>query len=118
MFYATLDTVENYRAAEGAYIVAFETREQAEAYLRDTYAEYIADQAEIDEPVTMTVEPAQWSDCWIKTYLATTITDGYGFGPFAADDLYIQAPGQHPGGNEFWITPMDDVLVAVFAEAT
>lgn len=99
MFYATHDWNGSY-ITENAKIIAFETREAAEAYLLEPFQ--YADELP-------KVFPGRFSDCWFKTMRHPRDDQAE---PFVLDDLIIQAPGNHPGGNAYWITPSAEILVA------
>lgn len=101
-FYATLDFDET--IAENAHVEAFDTRAAAEAYLR---APFSADEW------TVGIDDGRFSDCWIKLYSAPDFTLVRDFEPFGADDLIVRAPGQHPGGRQWWIEPRAEILVAI-----
>jgi len=103
MFYATLDT-EADRISQNAYIAAFATRDEAVAYLLSRY-----DATEWDH-ASAEIGVGRYGDCWIKVHSVPGDAEPY-FAPFAADDLYIARPGQHPGGRAWWIEPRPEVLV-------
>lgn len=114
--FATLDTDGYYTIDQDATIRVFDSRADAEAYLREALSDLIED---LGDRVTLTVEPGQYSDCWIKAHREPTadyIADWCA--PFTADDLIILRPGQHPGGRRWWIEPRPEVLVARIAPAT
>lgn len=116
--YATLDS-ESYTIRENATIRAFETRDDAEAYLRDAYAEFLRDAAADDEPLALTIEPGQYSDCWIKSHdVPTPERMEMWCEPFGPDDLIVRRPGEHPGGKRYWIEPSPEVLVAIIGPAS
>lgn len=101
-FYATLDA-DGRDIREGAHIVAFDSREQAAAYLYATFED------SLDEDEIISIESGDFGDYWIKIGdidLADTT-------PFANDEVICQHPGSHPGGNRYWLTPRPDILVAV-----
>ena len=102
-FYATSD-FDGDRIEQNAHIVAFDNREDAVAFLMQGY-----DSKEWDY-ASAVIEPGRFSDCWVKTLKAPQPTDRW-FAPFAFDDLYVLPPGQHPGGNMYWTSPLPDVLV-------
>ena len=109
--YATLDADQHY-IRDNATIRAFDTEVAAREYLAAAYRDGL------DDGETLTFEPGHFGDCWFKAHIATapTIDELASWGkPFAADDLIVQAPGEHPGGRAYWITPSEDVLVAVVA---
>jgi hypothetical protein len=102
MFYATLD-FDGDTIAEDATIFAYATLEEAESYLKSSYS---------SDEWRVSIEDGRFSDCWIKAYDKPTAVSDY-LAPFDLNDLIIQAPGQHPGGHGYWITPRADILVAV-----
>lgn len=106
-FYATRDSEDGY-INEDAHVAVFDTRAEAEAYLRDGFdsTEWAVD-----------VEDGRYGDCWMKFQNAPRVGDT-SLSPFTYNQLSILAPGQHPGGKQYWITPRPDVLVAVPTELT
>lgn len=110
MFYATQDS-DGDRITESAEIAAFETQEQARAWLLSPYSpdEWNIETAKIDE--------GRFGDCWIKTHSKPEIENSrliagfFNCSPFTEDQLNVAGPGQHPGGNVYWITPSVPVLV-------
>lgn len=103
-FYATMDS-DGFLIRENAHVAAFETRKDA--------VDYLVAGCGLDDP---TIETGQFSDCWIKSHSsrAPTADDLTAWGsPFAADDLNVQSPGEHPGGRAYWITPTPVILVAL-----
>lgn len=101
-YYATNDA-EDGIIAEDAHIAKFATMAEAEAYLRAGY-----------DPAEWTVEikVGGYSDCWIKSQAAPKVGEHW-IAPFSRAQLYVQRPGQHPGGKAYWTTPKPDVLVVV-----
>ena len=102
-FYATLDA-DAERISENASISVFNTRAEAEAFLLSTLDE--ADRH------LFKIRDGRFGDCWIKT-LSDPTDKEWIFEPFTVDQLSIRRPGQHPGGNFWWIEPLCDVLVTV-----
>lgn len=100
-FYATIDS-EYGHISEDADIFAFDTRDEAEAYLRAGYDA---------EDWSVEIDDGLFGDCWIKLHREPSDDEPF-FAPFTADDLIVQRPGQHPGGRVWWISPRVDVLVA------
>ena len=101
MFYATLDS-EDFHINETAYIAKFDTRAEAEDYLRGAY-----DPSEW----TVQIETGHFGDCWLKTSNAPKVGGNF-LSPFSYTQLSVRAPGQHPGGKQYWIEPRVDVLIA------
>lgn len=99
--YATANN-EGEWISQDAEILEFETREDAEDYLCKVWS------LEPNESLTLTA--GSFSDCWIKS---TTSPDGLDYGPFSAEQLQVSAPGTHPGGPWWWITPGPEVLVGI-----
>lgn len=63
------------------------------------------------------VESGNWGDAAIKVHGEPSEHDLMRWAAeigVPADSLIVQAPGSHPGGNFYWITPAVDVLVAVY----
>ena len=103
--YATQD-YDGERIEQNAHIAAFETMDDARAYLLTHYA---VGEWDIS---TAVIEPGGYGDCWIKSTDAPS-PDSTWITPFTFDQLYVQRPGQHPGGQRFWTTPTVDVLIVV-----
>lgn len=106
MFYATHHS-DGGRIQPNADIIPFDTREEAEAWLRSAYG------SEWDQ-ATIKIEPGHWGDCWIKT-IADPMETWLDVLPFTLDDVNIHRPGSHPGGPFYWLTPWADVLVVTEA---
>lgn len=102
VFYATRDS-EDGSIHQDAHIEKFASRAEAEAYLRNGFdhSEWAVD-----------VEDGRYGDCWVKFQNAPRVGDA-SLSPFTYNQLSILAPGQHPGGKQYWITPRVEVLVAV-----
>lgn len=96
------------RIREDAEIQVFTSRSAAEAWLRDGYKN--------DGPVIISTS-TEWGDAWIKSIDAPHV-DTTWIAPFRLDDLYIQGPGEHPGGRFYWITPSADISILVAILAT
>lgn len=103
MIFATTDN-DGVRVADNATIRAFDTEADARAWLLSAY-----DPAEWDHG-SAAIKPGAWGDAWFKLYQWRD-GDEERFEPFTAEQLYIQRPGQHPGGRAWWITPRPEVLV-------
>ncbi len=106
-FYATND-FDGERIEENASIAVFDTRTAAEAFLRLPHERG----GGLEDGEVLTIEDGAFSDCWIKSHRKPTVGDPM-LDPFTYTDVYIQRPGQHPGGNVYWITPSREVLVAI-----
>ena len=101
-FFATKDYDGNHIAME-AYIEAFDTRADAEAWLRDGL-----------DPTEWKIEitEGRFGDAWVKCINdPRSDRSTLNYEPFTLDQLDIQGPGQHPGGRFWWVTPNVDVLV-------
>ena len=108
VFYATQDTDGDGSISQDAYIAKFATRDEAEAYLRSPF-----DMADLtDEGLALTIAAGRFSDCWIKSQAIPRVGEAW-IAPFSRSQLYVQRPGQHPGGRAYWTTPRADVLVAL-----
>lgn len=110
MIYATRDA-EDGTISENAHIQAFATEDEARRWLLAGFddSEWDLAGAEFGD--------GRCDDCWIKVHskpeiegdrLVAGICD---FSPFLADELIVQAPGQHPGGRAWWIQPSPPVMV-------
>lgn len=107
MYYATLDSDDG-RIAEDAAIVKFSSREDAETFLRMQF-----DLGELAlQNIIVEIEEGRFSDCWIKSFEPPHVGTRW-IAPFSRAQLYIQRPGDHPGGRQYWTTPKPTVLVAV-----
>lgn len=51
--------------------------------------------------------PADFGDCWIKAY-GNNPPD---IRPFDLDEMIVQGPGSHPGGNCTWYSPLPTVYL-------
>lgn len=117
MFYATHDADDG-RISQNAHIVAFETAEQAREYLLSPF-----DGADWNRE-TVEIGAGRYGDCWVKLHSAPQIEGSrlicglFDGSPFTADQLAVQAPGQHPGGRAWWIEPTPEVLVVEYIKAT
>lgn len=106
MFYATNDA-DGLKIASNATIFAFQTREEAEAWLRKPFG------SEWDQ-ASIKIGHGHFGDCWIKT-LKEPEADEKWLAPFRLDECIVQRPGSHPGGRMYWITPATDVLIVTEA---
>lgn len=107
-FYATRDTDPNNEQGwieEGADIRAFNTRAEAEAYLREPF-----DPAEWSVEITT----GEFSEYWRRFYSEPNSLDT--FEPFEQNDVTIRGPGSHPGGRQWWITPPFGVEILIAVE--
>jgi hypothetical protein len=86
---------------EGASVQAFETRAEAEAWLKKGF----------DSDLELEIQPGEFADCWKKLPDEPRSSDS-SIAPFAMKDLIVMAPGEHPGGNRYWVTPRVQVLIA------
>jgi hypothetical protein len=103
--YATRD-YDGGRIAQDATIIKFTTPEAAREWLLAPYQRgggWNLDTAKI-APST------EYSDCWIKSFDRPRIGVSW-IAPFSLTQLFVQAPGEHPGGRQHWTTPNVDVLV-------
>ena len=106
MIYATTDNRSTGTICQDAHIVAFETEEEARAYLLESYS----DDSEFDL-AKAEIFPGSYGDCWLK--LLDEPGDDWTCEPFARDQLTILRPGQHPGTRAWWVEPFPPVLIAV-----
>jgi hypothetical protein len=111
IFYATHDTDGEGSINENAHIVKFATREEAEVYLRSPFD--LADL--VEEGLAVQIVVGRFFDCWIKSQAAPRVGETW-IAPFSRSQLYVQRPGQHPGGRGYWTTPSADVLVATVVQ--
>lgn len=116
MIYATTDADEH-KISANATIRAFETEEDARAYLLGAFD---ASDWRLD---TAVIGAGDYGDCWVKVHsepevegdkLVAGLFDG---APFCADQLIVRKPGQHPGSRAWWIEPSEEVLVVTFVES-
>lgn len=52
----------------------------------------------------------RFGDFWIRVYEKPESNF------FAGIECHIKAPGQHPGGNCYWVKPIEPILVPIFDE--
>lgn len=105
--YATRDADDG-KISRVATIQKFATIEAAREWLLSPY-----DASEWDVSSAV-IEPGGYGDCWMKWAKAPRVGNpgsGDGYAPFTYRQLSVQAPGEHPGGRFWWITPLVDVLV-------
>jgi hypothetical protein len=102
-FYTTNDADGDY-IAENAWIDVHDSEAEARAALLKAY-----DPREWDRAKAV-IEPGNFSDCWIKTRQKLGVGDPM-LRPFSYTQMIISAPGTHPGGKEYWVTPRAYVLV-------
>ena len=108
--YATKDS-DGGRISENATILAFASEQEARAYLLKGYDAADWDMASAE------IGAGCYGDCWVKVHSAPhvdrdeLIAGLFDGAPFTADQLAVQAPGQHPGGRAWWIEPTEEVLV-------
>jgi hypothetical protein len=116
--YATHDN-EQTHITENADIFPFDTEAEARDWLLDHWADFVRDAEADGEPVTITTEWGDFGDCWVKSHLKPSADDiGIWCAPFPPDEMHIRAPGTHPGGKQWWISPGgNEVMVATVAQA-
>lgn len=103
--YASIDNSDSpYRLSEGADVYAFDSEQEAKSWLLSFY-----DKSEWNHESAVFIE-AGFGDCWIKVFSEPKEHHKY-MAPFEFDDLIIQSPGSHPGGNRYWITPRPPVMI-------
>lgn len=102
-YFTTLDA-DGHKITENARIAAFDTEAEAHEYLASAY------RAGLDDGETITFDDGDFGDCWLK------LADGPEAGqiaPFSAEDVSVLHPGQHPGGDLYWVTPRSSIIVAI-----
>ncbi len=110
MFYATHDSSMN-RINENASIHAFETEAAARAWLLSPFSPSEWDHS------TAVIEEGRFGDYWVKIHGKPEIENGklivgaFDCAPFNAEQVRVATPGQHPGGNVYWIEPSVPVLI-------
>ena len=102
-FYATQD-FDGHHIEENAEIAVFDSRAEAETYITAA--------CHLEDGWTVAIEEGNFSDCWIKSHRKPSVGD-HMLKPFTFTDVYVARPGQHPGGNVYWVTPSREILVAV-----
>lgn len=108
-FYATANSDENGYIEKDAYIELFKTEEEAERFLIESVdPEYLE-----ENDLKIEIVVGRFSDYWVKTIGSPVHMGSAMFYPFFITQLYIQKPGMHPGGNQYWSTPKADILVVV-----
>ena len=107
--YATLDNDGRYICRD-ANIRVFDRLEYAEKYLHD------ANPTEwLDEGLKIQITEGSFGDCWMKVRKAPKVGDSL-LTPFNFNAVSIQAPGTHPGGSGYWLTPRPEILVATLID--
>ena len=104
MIYATTDA-NGLTISERAVIRGFASESEALSALAREY--------DLEPGERLVLDAGSFGDCWIKTHDAPRPDGLLDTSPFALDDLIVQAPGSHPGGRAWWLTPSDPVMVAV-----
>lgn len=99
MFYATRDE-DGGRIMEGAEIHAFATEAEMRGFLLAPYQPEGIDGVEVG--------PGSYGGCWFKSVVEP---EEVMVGPFSLDEVRVLRPGEHPGGNFHWVTPLVDVHV-------
>ena len=109
LVFATQDS-DGFKILENANIRGFETRQEAEEWLREPYA------GALDEFESIRFAMGEYGDCWVKTMAAPDDTSRW-LDPLTLNNVIVQRPGSHPGGRMYWVTPTVDVLVAIVEHA-
>jgi len=102
--YYTLDA-DGDRIAERASILKADTMQEALDACRASYRGSDFD--------VMELEVGWFKDCWIKVLDRSTLDYRLAEWTEEAGDLYVENPGQNPGGKAWWITPTAEILVPV-----
>ena len=89
-------------------------KDQAEANNRlRLFVNEISD--DYQDIVYLGIKPLEYGDCLIRAHREPTPDDlqrwATGMGFESGEQLTVQAPGTHPGGNAWWITPNVDIWV-------
>lgn len=107
--YATRDA-DGVTIRENAPIRPFRTAAEAEEWLLAAH-----DLEPGERPV---VKVGEFGDCWTMCHRPPELDIGLGsWSPFTIEELIVQAPGTHPGGRMWWVTPRPPVLVVTFEPA-
>lgn len=99
-YYATTFAEEGY-IKKYADIEAFKTREEAVEWLT-------IGAGDLDEDEELIIEEGRFAGVWIDAE-QPEICD---IRPFRSDQMIVRAPGSHPGGPCYWLTPEPPVLIA------
>lgn len=104
MIYATRDH-DGYGCIQGgADICAFDTMDEAMAYLSEGL-----------EDGDWAFKDGRFADCWEKWHREPSEEElERACAPFDVADLRVTPPGRHPGGRQWWVEPRVDVLVLVY----
>lgn len=61
------------------------------------------------------IREAEYSDTWLKMFNEPEVGDR-ALSPFSLKEVIVSNPGQHPGGNFYWVEPsFADCVAVVFA---
>ena len=87
-----------------------ESLEQAIRKIMAHHASTLAQNLEDDEvtALRLSITTVSWGDCWHITSNAKEADELRNHGECGVG-VYVQDPGSHPGGNQFWVTPDQDV---------
>lgn len=98
----TSDEIETGWAAEGADLERYETEADATAAFQSRYC---------DAKITGW-EEVSFTDCWVKCRNAPEL-NAEGYAEIDGIKCHVRRPGTHPGGNAWWCTPVDEVMVPI-----
>ena len=115
--YATRDADDD-RIKKNATIRAFASEQEALDYLLKGYdaADWKLESAALGT--------GTFGDYWMVVHSEPHVDDdkliagACDCSPFAADQLYVLGPGEHPGGRAWWIEPAEAVLTLHIEPAT
>lgn len=110
-YYLTNDSSDG-MAHENAEFIKVSTKEEALTHFKEQYE----DSGFI---VTGLIELFGFADCWCKCHfkpdqdLLENLAGQIGC---SVDDIHVSAPGTHPGGRSWWITPHINMLSPMLIE--
>lgn len=60
------------------------------------------------------IREAEYSDTWLKMWKEPEVADR-ALAPFSLKEVIVSNPGQHPGGQAYWVQPAVADYAVVFA---
>ena len=110
-YYATHDFDDTINC--GANFMKVASRDEALAWFRKGYKNSGLIVVDVTDDIDF------FADYWVKLHHRPTADELEDYAEdigCSADDLIVQNPGSHPGGNAWWITPRINILTPVLKE--
>lgn len=97
MYYATTDHDGWGLIDRDAMILKFRTLAEVVDYVRPDGGEG-------------SIQHGRFADCWIKSLEAPRVGTHW-IAPFRLHQVSVLRPGEHPGGDVYWVSPRENVIV-------